>query len=101
MAAKQHVLRLIDARREIGRPPLVGVQFLDEGSVRATDLLVAGSGPKPEDLMGFLFRHFAAACRPRTGATGGILLSLFTPAWRHAIKIGRQQITAVVIDFTQ
>ena len=58
--AKQNVLGLIDARREIRRPPLIGMQFLHEGSVRATDLLVAGAGLKAKDLIGLLFRHFAA-----------------------------------------
>src|SRR5262249_56199793 len=75
--------------------------FLDEGTVRATDLFVAGSGLDAEDLIRFLLRHFATACRPRAGAATVVMLRLFTPAGRHAIKIGRQQITASVVDLAQ
>src|SRR5580700_3216800 len=39
MASKQHILRLIDAGGEVRRAPLVGVEFLHEPAVGATDLL--------------------------------------------------------------
>src|SRR5262249_9248926 len=101
ITAKQGVLSLIDARGEICRAALVGVQFLDEGTVRATDFFIAGSWLDAEDLIRFLLRHFATACRSRAGAATFVMLRLFTPAGRHAIKIGRQQITASVVDFAQ
>ena len=41
MAAKKNVLGLIDAGREIRRPPLVGMQFLHQRAVRAADVLGA------------------------------------------------------------
>ena len=68
MAAKQHVFGLIDAGREIRRPPLVGMQFLYEGPVCATDLLHARPGLKAKDLISLLFSHFASARRPRASA---------------------------------
>ena len=38
MATKQNVLGRIDAGREIRRPPLVGMQFLHQGTVSAADV---------------------------------------------------------------
>ena len=61
MAAKQHVFGLIDAGREIRRPPMVGMQFLDEGPVRATDLLRGRPGLNAKDLIGFLFSDSSAS----------------------------------------
>ncbi len=60
MAAKQNILGLIDAGREIRRPPLVGMQFLHERSVSTSDLAGARTGRNAKDLISFLFRHFAA-----------------------------------------
>src|SRR5271154_7325108 len=59
MASKQHVLGLVDAGREIRRPPLVGMQFLHEGAVGAGNLVGARSGLKAKDLISLLFRHFS------------------------------------------
>ena len=65
MATKQNVLGLIDAGREIRRPPLVGMQFLHQGTVGATDILRGRAGLNAKDLISFLFSHFAAGRRPR------------------------------------
>jgi hypothetical protein len=51
MASKQHILRLIDAGGEVRRAPLVGVEFLHELAVGATDLLRARARPKAKDLI--------------------------------------------------
>lgn len=88
MAAKQHVFGLIDAGREIRRPPMVGMQFLDEGPVRATDLLSGGPGLNAKDLIGFLFSNFASVRRSRAGAR--IMLRMVAPAGLSAVKIGCQ-----------
>ena len=87
MAAKQHILGLIDAGREIRRPPLVGMQFLHEGTVGAADLLRARSGLNAKDLIGFLFSHFAAGRRPRPAARTRVTLRVLTPAGLPAVKI--------------
>src|SRR5580704_713240 len=68
MATKKNVLGLIDAGREIRRPPLVGMQFLHEGTVGASDVLRARPGLNAKDLIGLLFSHFAAAAARRTPA---------------------------------
>lgn len=91
MAAKQNLLGLIDATRKVRRPPLIGMQFLHERAVGATNLVAARSGLKAKDLISLLFRHFAAgrsgaATLPRTR----ILLRVFTPAGLPAVKISHQ-----------
>ena len=65
MAAKQNILGLIDASRKIRRPPLVGMQFLHEGSVSTTDFLRTSPGLKAKDLISLLFSHFAARSAAR------------------------------------
>ena len=60
MAAQKDVLGLIHAGREIRRPPLVGMQFLHQRAVRAPDVLGARPRLHAKDLIGLLFRHFAA-----------------------------------------
>ncbi len=87
MAAKQNVLGLIDAGRKIRRPPLVGMQFLHEGTVGAADLLRARPGLNAKDLISLLFSHFAAGRRPRPAARSRITLRVLTPAGLPAVKI--------------
>ena len=90
MASKQNFLGLIDTGREIRRPPLVGMQFLYEGAVSAGDLLRARSGLKAKDLIGLLFRHFAAERRAAPVPRCRIVLRVFTPAGLPAVKISHQ-----------
>ena len=88
MASKQHVLGLIDAGREVRRPPLVGMQFLHEGPVGAGDVIGPRSGLKAKDLISLVLRHFSAA---RTDSAAvprcRITLRVFTPTGLPAIKI--------------
>ena len=86
MAAKKDVFGFVDAGREIRRPPLVGMQFLHEGPVGASDLVGAGPRFKPKDLIGFLLRHWPAA-RRAAPARCRIGLRVFTPAGIPAVKI--------------
>ena len=89
MAAKKNVLGLIDAGREIRRPPLVGVEFLHERAMRTPDLRGGRSRLNAKDLIGLLFSHFAAPARaplPRRRVT----LSVFTPAGLPAVQIRKQ-----------
>jgi hypothetical protein len=54
--------------------------------MRFSDLVEARTRLKPQDLIGFLFRHYARmrmSARPRVT----ISLSVFTPAGKPAIKI--------------
>ena len=88
MATKKNVLGLIDAGREVRRPPLVGMQFLHEGPVGAGNLVSPSPGLKAKDLISLLLRHFSAgrsgsAVLPRSRIT----LRVFTPGGLPAIKI--------------
>ena len=87
MSAKQHILGLIDPRREVRRPPLVGVELLHQRPVSLADLVDARTRLKPQDLVGLLLRHRAwrrVADRPRVA----ISVSVFTPAGKPAVEIG-------------
>src|SRR5208282_4999473 len=90
MAAKQNILGLIDAGRKVRRPPLVGMQFLHEGSVSTTDLLRGRPGLKAKDLIGLLFSHFTAGRGAVPLPRCRIMLRVFTPAGLPAVKISHQ-----------
>jgi hypothetical protein len=90
MASKQHGLGLIDAGRQIRRPPLVGMQFLHEQAVRAADLGHARTGRNAKDLISLLFSHFAASRRSRPEPRIRISLRVLTPAGSPAVKISCQ-----------
>ena len=86
MSAQQDFSRLVDASREVRRPPLVGMELLHQRSMRFSDLIEARTRLKPQDLVGFLFRHYARlrmSARPRVSIT----MSVFTPAGKPAVKI--------------
>ena len=90
MAAQKDVLGFVDAGRKIRRPPLVGMQFLHQCAVSATDVIGARPRMHAKDLIGLLLRHFAAAPRPTTGARRRISLRVFTPAGLPAVEIRHQ-----------
>ncbi len=86
MRAKQSILGLVYTGGQVRRPPLVGMQFLHQGAVRASHRLRIRSRLKPQDLVGLLFGHRS---RPRIagGPRVAIALSVFTPAGRPAVEI--------------
>ena len=86
MSAQQSFSGLVYPGGEIRRPPLVGMEFLHQRPVRFSDLVEARTRLKAQDLIGFLFRHYA---RMRLGARPRVTISLsvFTPAGKPAIKI--------------
>ena len=90
MAAQKDLFGFVDASRKIRRPPLVGMQFLHQGAVRPTDLLGARPTLHAKDLIGLLFRHFAAAPRRAAPARRRITLRVFTPAGLPAVQIRHQ-----------
>jgi hypothetical protein len=86
MSAQQDFFRLIDAGGQVRRAPVVGVELLHQRPIRLSDLVEARTRLKPQDLVGFLFRHYARmrmGARPRVAIT----LSVFTPAGKPAVKI--------------
>jgi len=89
MAAKKNLFGLIDAGREVRRPPLVGMQFLHEGAVGTSDFLRTRPRLKAKDLISLLFGHFAGTRRsalPRVRTA----IRVFTPAGVPAVKISHQ-----------
>ena len=66
MRAKQSILGLVYTGSEVRRAPLVGMQFLHEGAVRAADFVPARPRLQAKDLIGLLVPSF---CRsPPCGA---------------------------------
>ncbi len=90
MAAEKNVLGFIDASRKIRRPPLVGMQFLHQGAVGAPDVLGARPRLHAKDLIGLLFRHFAAAPRRAARPRCRVTLRVLTPAGLAAVEISHQ-----------
>lgn len=88
MTAKKDFLGLVDAGGQIRRPALVGMQLLHQGTVRTRDDGGARSRLNAKDLIGLLFRHFAA--RTSSPPRCRVSLRVFTPAGIPAVKIRHQ-----------
>ena len=87
MAAQKNVLGFVYEGREIRRPPLVGMEFLHQRPVGATDFIGARPRLHAKDLIGLLFRHFAAAPGRATRPRCRITLCVLTPAGLPAVEI--------------
>ena len=86
MRTKQSILGLVYPGSEIRRAPLVGMQFLHEGTVRSGDVIPPRSGLQAKDLIGLLVRHFAT--RRRTALPPcRIALRVLTPSGKPAVQI--------------
>lgn len=88
MAAEKNVLSFIDARGEVSRTSLVGVNLLHQRPVRVSDSFRARASLQAKDLIGLLFAHFTAGRSgpPRCRVT----LRVFTPTGLPAVKIRHQ-----------
>src|SRR5262249_32008898 len=86
-AANKDILSFVDASREIRRPPLVGMQFLHEGAVSASDVLRGCSRLNSKNLISLLFCHFAPARWAAAVGRFGIVRRVFTPAGLPTVKI--------------
>ena len=86
MRTKQNLLGLVYPGREVRRPPLVGMQFLHERTVCATDFVAPRSRLQAKDLIGLLFRHFAAKRRVVLPPCR-ISLRVLTPSGKPAVQI--------------
>ena len=89
MAAEKNVLGLIHTGRKIRRPPLVGMQFLHEGAMRAADVVGVRARLQAKDLISLLFGHFA---RTRRSALPRVrtVIRVFTPSGLPAVEISHQ-----------
>ena len=86
MRTKQSILGLVYPGSEVRRAPLVGMQFLHEGSVRPADIVPARPRLQAKDLIGFLVRHFAARRRAALPPCR-ISLRVLTPSGKPAVQI--------------
>ena len=86
MASKKGVLGLVHPRGEVRRPPLVGMQFLHERAVGSADFVAPRTRLQAKDLIGLLFRHFAASRRAALPACR-ISLRVLTPSGKPAVQI--------------
>src|SRR5215212_10177582 len=86
MSAKQGLLGLVDASRKVRRPPLVGMQFLHERSVRTPDFVNSRSLLQAKDLIGLLRRHFAAR-RLSALPPCPFALRVLTPTGKPAVEV--------------
>jgi hypothetical protein len=81
MVSTQHILRFIDTRSELRRPPLVGMMFLHERRVAAR---VARLSPKAK-LIGFFVGQFAAS--RQNAPRSSVALRVLTPSGLPAVKL--------------
>ena len=86
MSAKQSVLGLVYTGGQIRRPPLVGMQFLHQGAMRAPDFVSPRPRLQAKDLLGLLVRHFAARRRSALPPCR-ISLRVLTPGGKPAVQI--------------
>src|SRR5271155_5342527 len=86
MRAKQNLLGLVYTGSEVRRPPLVGMQFLHEGTVSPADLVAPRPRLQAKDLIGLLVRHFAARRRAALPACR-VSLRVLTPSGKPAVQI--------------
>ena len=86
MRTKQSILGLVYPRGEVRRAPLVGMQFLHEGTVRSGDVVAPRSGLQAKDLVGLLVRHFAGRRRSALPPCR-IALRVLTPSGKPAVQI--------------
>src|SRR4051794_41675444 len=100
MSTKQSVLGLVYTGGEVRRPPLVGMQFLHQGAMRAPDFISPRSRLQAKDLISLLVRHFAA--RRRTALPRcRVSLRVLTPGGKPAVQIAFEQRDAFGIEAGQ
>ena len=87
---RENVLGSVDPRRELGRPPLVGMDFLHQRPMRTSDLLRGRPRLQAKDLIRLLFRHYArppAADVSLSAPRVRVTLEVRTPSGRPAATL--------------
>ena len=87
MTAYQDITSFVDAGREFRRPPVIGMNFLQQRPVGAHNVIARGPREKAEDLIRFFLRHRAAVVAVAAAPRVSLALSCFTPAGKPAVKI--------------
>ena len=90
LLTEQPVSGLIDPRRKIRRPPLIGMNFLNKLPMGLQDSLFRSSRFKTQHLIGFLFGQARARAMLRTPRVA-ISLICFTPSGRPAVRLRMKQ----------
>src|SRR5215510_5004112 len=92
MASKKGVLGLVYARGEVRRAPLVGMEFLQQGTVRPSDLVLRRPRLQAKDLIGLLLRHFPGRRSDITTLPPcPFTLRVLTPGGKPAVQIAFQK----------
>ena len=86
MRTKQSILGLVYTGGEVRRPPLVGMQFLHERTVGASDFVAPRARLQAKDLIGLLVRHFAGRRRAALPPCR-VALRVLTPSGKPAVQI--------------
>ena len=86
-AANENLLGFVDAGREIRRPPLIGMEFLHEGAMSASDVLRGRSRLESKNLISLLFCHFAPAPLAAAVCGRGTARRVLAPERLSPIKI--------------
>ena len=86
MRAKQNLLGLVYTGGEVRRPPLVGMQFLHEGTVGSADFVARRPRLQAKDLIGLLVRHFGGRRRAALPPCP-VSLRVLTPGGKPAVQI--------------
>ena len=89
MSAHQNVLGLVDTSSKIRRSPVVGMQFLYQGPVRAHDVVARRPLVKAQDLIGLILSHYARTGRTLRAPAPRVrtLVSCRTPSGKPAVQI--------------
>ena len=86
MRTKQNLLSLVYPGSEVRRPPLVGMQFLHQGTVGPADFVAPRARLQAKDLIGLLVRHFATRRRAALPPCR-VSLRVLTPGGKPAGQI--------------
>ena len=86
MVGEKNVLGFVDPHRKDGRSSEVGVQALQEATVRLADIRRGSPRFKTKDLVGLLLSHGARAWRGSMPVVD-VRLRVFSPSGKAAVKI--------------
>lgn len=95
MALNESIRGLVNLRGS-RRPPLVGLEFMNESAARARQMAVGRQRFQARDLFSLLLRHFAArrnAPEPRCR----ILLNVISPSGHQPVRILGQKRPPVMV----
>ena len=87
MIGEKDVLGFVDPRREERRAADVGMQALNQSTMRLADIRRGGPRFKTKDLVGLLLSHGARTWR-NTLPVVTVRLRVFAPDGKPAVKIG-------------